>query len=457
MESRLTWRSKIGYGVGTIGKSMSYGLASGFISYWFLSGLGLSPAFLGVMLFVARLWDGVNDLLMGAIIDSTRTKWGKFRPWMVIGAVTNAAVTVLLFTNPGFRGVGLYVYATVCFVLWDMTYTMIDVSYWAMIPALTLDSHDRDQVSMLPRIFGGAAGIVGAFTLQITDKLGGVANGGFMKYALLTSGIYILTVLICAGTVRERIAPPPQQKEERFSLIRSAKILFHNDQALVIVVIMILFNLAINLTNAVNVFYFVFVIGSKDQYTFFTILLGASQAIGLLGYPLFSKWFGRNRVNIASLVLPCIGYLLMFLSTLFLHGQFLPFAAAAFVMSAGFGSMGVMQNVMLADAVDYGEWRTGERNEGVIFSMLTFLSKVAAGLSSLITMLGFAAVGFEGKEDSVATPQAVNCIEFMMYILPPLMLLVALAIYFKKFKLKPALVKQISHEIQQRRGTEYRG
>ena len=223
MENRLTWRSKIGYGVGTIGKSMSYGLASGFISYWFLSGLGLSPAFLGVMLFVARLWDGVNDLLMGAIIDSTRTKWGKFRPWMVIGAVTNAAVTVLLFTNPGFRGVGLYVYATVCFVLWDMTYTMIDVSYWAMIPALTLDSHDRDQVSMLPRIFGGAAGIVGAFTLQITDKLGGVANGGFMKYALLTSGIYILTVLICAGTVRERIAPPPQQKEERFSLIRSAK------------------------------------------------------------------------------------------------------------------------------------------------------------------------------------------------------------------------------------------
>ena len=454
---KLTGKEKVSYGLGAVGKDMVYMLSASYILYYYQDILGVSAFAMGVILLAARVFDAFNDPIMGVVVAKTRTRWGKFRPWMVIGAVTNAAVTVLLFTNPGFRGVGLYVYATVCFVLWDMTYTMIDVSYWAMIPALTLDSHDRDQVSMLPRIFGGAAGIVGAFTLQITDKLGGVANGGFMKYALLTSGIYILTVLICAGTVRERIAPPPQQKEERFSLIRSAKILFHNDQALVIVVIMILFNLAINLTNAVNVFYFVFVIGSKDQYTFFTILLGASQAIGLLGYPLFSKWFGRNRVNIASLVLPCIGYLLMFLSTLFLHGQFLPFAAAAFVMSAGFGSMGVMQNVMLADAVDYGEWRTGERNEGVIFSMLTFLSKVAAGLSSLITMLGFAAVGFEGKEDSVATPQAVNCIEFMMYILPPLILLVALAIYFKKFKLKPALVKQISHEIQQRRGTEYRG
>lgn len=454
MENRLTWGNKIGYGVGTIGKSLSYGLASGFISYYFMSALGLHAAFLGFMLFAARLWDGVNDLLMGAIIDHTHSKWGKFRPWMVIGAVTNAAVTVLLFTNPGFQGIGLYIYATVCFILWDMTYTMIDVSYWAMIPALTLAPRDRDQVSMLPRIFSGAAGIVGAFTLQIVDKLGGIEHGGFMKYAIITSGVYILTVLICAGSVRERIAPPPQQKDEKFSLIRSAKILFHNDQALVIVVIMILFNLAINLTNAVSVFYFVFVIGSKDQYSLFTIMLGASQAIGLLGYPLFSKWFGRNRVNIGSLVLPCVGYVLMFLSTMFLNGQFIPFAAAAFVMSVGFGSMSVMQNVMLADAVDYGEWRTGERNEGVIFSMLTFLSKVAAGLSSLISMVGFAAVGFEGQEDSVATPLAVNCIEIMMYVLPPLILLVALVVYFKKFKLKPALVEQVSREIQERRASE---
>lgn len=454
MENRLSWGNKIGYGVGTIGKSMSYGLASGFISIYFMTGLGINPAFLGVMFFVARLWDGVNDLLMGAIIDNTHTKWGKFRPWMVLGAVANAAVTVLLFTDPGFRGVSLYVYATVCFILWDMTYTMIDVSYWAMIPALTLEPRDRDQVSMLPRIFGGAAGIVGAFTLQIVDGLGGISGGGFMKYAMITSGVYIVTVLICAGTVRERVVPPPQQKAEKFSLIRSARILFHNDQALVIVVIMILFNLAINLTNAVTVFYFVFVIGSRDQYSFFTILLGASQAIGLLGYPLFSRWFGRNRVNIGSLILPCVGYALMFLATSFFNGQFLPFAAAAFVMSVGFGSMGVMQNVMLADAVDYGEWRRGERHEGVIFSMLTFLSKVAAGLSALITMMGFAIVGFEGKENSPATPQTVACIEFMMYILPPLILLVALAVYFKKFRLKPALVEQVSREIQERRKIE---
>lgn len=454
MENKLTWGNKLGYGAGTIGKSLSYGLASGFISYYFMTGLGLSTAFLGVMIFLARIWDGVNDLLMGALIDHTHTKWGKFRPWMVIGAVTNAGVTVLLFTNPGLEGVWLYVYATICFILWDMTYTMVDVGYWAMIPALTLDAKERDQVSMLPRIFGGAAGIVGAFTLQIIDRLGGISHGGFAKYALITSGVYIFTILVCAATVRERVEPPAQQEGEKFSLIRCAKILFHNDQALVIVVIMILFNLATNLTNAVSVFYFVFVIGSKDQYSFFTILLGASQAIGLLGFPFFSRWFGRNRVYIGSLVLPCIGYVLMALSTQFFNGQFIPFAAAAFVMSAGFGSMGVMQNVMLADAVDYGEWRTGERNEGVIFSMLTFLSKVAAGLSSLITMMGFAIVGFEGEEATVASPQAVTCIEVMMYILPPVILVAALAVYFKKFKLKPELVEKISHEIAGRRGAQ---
>lgn len=454
MENRLTWGNKIGYGVGTIGKSLSYGLASGFVMLWFLEGLGLPPLFLGGMFFLARIWDGVNDLLMGAIIDSTRTKWGKFRPWMVIGAVANAAVTVLLFTNPGIEGIGLYVYATVCFLLWDMTYTMIDVGYWAMIPALTLNAGERDQVSMIPRIFGGAAGLLGAFIPQITRIFGGIEHGGYAKYALLTSIIYILTVLICVAKVRERVEPPPQQKDEKFSLIRSAKILFHNDQALVIVVIMILFNLAINLTNAVSLFYFLYVIGSENQYSIFTILLGASQSIGLFGFPFFSKWFGRNRVYIGSLILPCVGYALMFFSTMFLKGQFIPFVAAAFVMSVGFGSMGVMQNVMLADAVDYGEWRTGERHEGVIFSMLTFLSKVAAGLSALITMVGFSIVGFGGKEASAATPQAVNCIEIMMYVLPPLILLIALVVYFKKFKLKPALVEQVSCEIQERRVSE---
>lgn len=256
MGKKLSWGTKFGYGFGTFGKSMSYGLANGFISMYFVSVLGLSTEFLAVMFFLARIWDGVNDLLMGTIIDNTKSRLGKFRPWVLSGALLNAVVTVGLFWQPGLKGAALYVFATAMYLLWDASYTMIDVSYWSMIPALTLDSKERDQVSMLPRIIGGAAGIIGAFTMQIVDKLGGpVINGGYLKYAMISSAVYIVTAALCVMTTKENVSMPSQEKD-KFSLGAAARILFSNDQTLVIVGIMILFNLANNLTNAVSPFYF---------------------------------------------------------------------------------------------------------------------------------------------------------------------------------------------------------
>ena len=187
------------------------------------------------------------------------------------------------------------------------------------------------------------------------------------------------------------------------------------------------------------------------MYSMFSILLGAAQAIGLFGFPFFSKWFGRNKVYVFSFILPCFGYFLMFLVNALLGGSFPFFAAAACVMSIGFGSMNVMQNVMLADAVDYGEWKNGQRNEGIIFSTLTFLSKIAAALSSMITMAGFSIVNFGGENATTATDEAVRCIKIIMFVLPPLIVIGALLIYLKWFKLKPDLVKRISDDIKSRR------
>ncbi len=454
MNDKMSFGKKIGYGTGTLGKSLSYGLANGYIMLYFVSVLQLDTGFLAIMFFIARIWDGVNDLIMGAVIDSTRSKFGKFRPWILAGAVLNAFAVVALFINPGFSGTSLYIYATLIYLLWDATYTMIDVGYWAMIPALTLDSGERDQISMIPRIFGGAMGIIGAFTLQIVDALGGQkVNGGFFKYAILTSVVYVITAAICVVTTKERVVPI-SEKKPHFSLSDSAKILFGNDQALIIVVIMILFNLAINLTNSVSIFYFKFVLFSQDKYSFFTLLLGAAQTVGLFGFPFFTKWFGRDRVYKASMLLPCVGYVLMMAVNWMLGGAYVPFIIAAFIMSIGFGSMSVMQNVMLADAVDYGEWKTGERSDGVIFSMLTFLSKVATALSMFITLIGFKIVGFGGEESTYASPEAVRCIEIIMFVLPPLVLLIALTAYIKKFKLKPEFTAEISKQISQRRSAE---
>jgi len=450
---KLSLGTQINYGIGTIGATLSYGVAYSRASFYLLTVLGLNKKFLAPMFFLARIWDGFNDLIMGTVIDNTHTKLGKFRPWIMVGAVSNALVAVgLLWKPPGVNGVWLYIYITVMYLLWDATYTMIDVGYYAMIPALSLDQKERDRVAMVPRIFAGAIGAVNAFSLQLIEALGGrvQVNTGFFRYALLTSALYLLTSLYSASMVKERVLPV-QEKRERFSLKQALRILFGNDQALVVVGVMLLFNLANNLTNGAAIYYFLYKVGSEDQYSFFTIILGVALAVGLLGFPLFTKWVGRDRVYRYSMLLPCIGYLLMALADRAAPGKSVPFIAAGLVMSVGFGSMSVMQNVMLADAVDYGEYKTGTRNEGIIFSMLTLLGKLAGAFCELITMFVFSLVKFGGEHATAATPQAVSSFKFLMFVLPPFVLLAALMLYLRKFRLKPELMRTITAELQRRR------
>ena len=452
-DSKLGLGTQINYGIGTIGVTLSYGVAYSKASFYLLTVLGLSKKFLAPMFFLARIWDGFNDLIMGTLIDNTRTKLGKFRPWIMAGAVSNALVAVgLLWKPPGVNGVGLYIYITLMYLLWDATYTMIDVGYYAMIPALSLHQKERDQVAMVPRIFAGAVGAVNAFSLQLIEALGGreQVNTGFFRYALLTSVLYLMTSLYSAATVKERVLPV-QEKRERFSLKQALRILFGNDQALVVVGVMLLFNLANNLTNGAAIYYFLYKVGSADQYSFFTIILGVSLAAGLLGFPLFTKWFGRDRVYKSSMIMPCVGYVLMALADRAAPGKSVPFIAAGLVMSVGFGSMSVMQNVMLADAVDYGEYKAGTRNEGIIFSMLTLLGKLAGAFCELITMFVFSLVKFGGEDAAAATPQAVSSFKFLMFVLPPFILLAALMLYLRKFKLKPELMRTVTAELHRRR------
>ena len=465
-EEKLGWGTILEYGIGAFGKSLSYGLSSGKILYYLTNVLRMHKGFLTPMLSILRLWDGVTDLIMGTLVDNTKSRLGKFRPWILLGAVTNAFVVVGMFWKPPVEGAGLMIYVMVMYLMLDVTYTMVDVGYWAMIPALTLDKQRRDAVSMSPRIFGGLSGIITMFAWQIIDGLGGrEPNAGFFKYAILTSAVYLVTSIFSAIRVKERVAPPPQEKQEPYSVKKAAKVLWNNKQALAVVVIMILFNLANNLTGETSIYYFQYIFGAQpaigDNYanwlTIYSIITGASQTLGLLGFPFFSKWFGRGRVYKLSIALPIAGYLLMNVAAIATPGSVIPFAVAGFVMSAGFGSMSVMQNVMLADAVDYGEFMTGQRNEGTIFSTLTFLSKVASSLSYFIVLTTFSVVKFAGEDSVAATPQAIGSFRFLMYMAPPLILVGTYLVYRQKFKLLPDFMQEVTGEIQRRRTENSRG
>ena len=146
----LSGAAKASYGLGAVGKDMVYMLSASYVLYYYQDILGVSAAAMGIILMIARVFDAFNDPIMGAIVAKTKTKWGKFRPWLLIGTITNAIVMFLMFSAPpALNGQGLVTYAAVTYILWGVTYTMMDIPYWSMIPAFTEGGKERENLTTL--------------------------------------------------------------------------------------------------------------------------------------------------------------------------------------------------------------------------------------------------------------------------------------------------------------------
>ena len=205
--NKLSFKEKYSYGIGAFGKDLVYGIVGTYLMVYFTDVVKLNPAFVETLFLVARLWDAVNDPAMGMIVDNTRSKWGKFRPWIFIGTVLNAVVLVGLFRKPDLEGLPLYAYFSIAYILWGMTYTIMDIPYWSMIPALTSDKEEREKVSVIPRIFASFGGLtIGTFGLTMIDFLGeGDKVKGYSMLAIVIAVIFVISSLITCLNVKERI------------------------------------------------------------------------------------------------------------------------------------------------------------------------------------------------------------------------------------------------------------
>lgn len=262
---RLTWPSRISYGVGAFGKDLVYAIVATFYMFYLTDICKISPIFVGNLFLVARIFDAVNDPIMGLIVDNTHTRWGKFRPWILLGTLLNAIVLFFLFFNPGLDAGQQLAYIAVTYILWGVTYTLMDIPYWSMVPALTDDEKERDTISVIPRIFASAAWmLIGYLGLPLVKLLGaGSQPLGFTRLGAIIAGIFFLCSLVTFFFVREQVSPR-QGKREHTSVREMLRILGKNDQVIVVLVLALLFNLSFQLSNGFAVFYFKYAIGMQD-------------------------------------------------------------------------------------------------------------------------------------------------------------------------------------------------
>lgn len=147
---KVPGKVKYTFAFGALGKDMIYGMIATFSMIYFTDIIKVAPAFIGIMFFSAKIWDAFNDLFMGMLVDNTRSRFGKFIPWLTVGTLINAFVFIILFTDFHLSGIGLCVFAAVAYVLWGMTYTIMDIPYWSIVPNLTSDPHERKGFCTAP-------------------------------------------------------------------------------------------------------------------------------------------------------------------------------------------------------------------------------------------------------------------------------------------------------------------
>lgn len=443
-QGKIPGRVKYSFAFGALGKDLIYGMIATFSMIYFTDILKVAPAFIGTMFFAAKIWDAFNDLFMGMVVDNTRSRFGKFVPWLVIGTLINAFVFVTVFTDFHLNGVKLCVFATVIYILWGMTYTIMDIPYWSIIPNLTSNPEEREKVSVLPRIFAsiGQSLIIAGFGVQIIKGLGGDYTG-YHRFALIIAATFIFTMAVCVFNLPK--IQTSDQKKEKLKFKDIFSVIGQNDQLRWAVALILLYNVGIQFIMGVATYYFSYVCNHAEMLSSFMISASVAEIVGLLIFPKVTKVLSRKKAFLLACILPAVGLLLLLAVGFVCPTNVVLTAVSGIIVKTGTGLELGCATVFLADVVDYGEYKIGTRNEGVVFSLQTLIVKFTSALTSL--SIGFA-LEFTGYVPNVAQSVGTqNSIRVLMCIIPAVGMLLAYVVYREKYKLNDELMKKITAHI----------
>ena len=465
VKKNLTGREKSAYGLGAVGKDMVYMLSASYVLYYFQDIMGVSAVAMGVILMAARIFDAFNDPIMGVITAKTKTKWGKFRPWLFIGTILNAVVLYVMFSAPPtLTAGGLVAYAAVFYILWGVTYTMMDIPYWSMIPAFTEGGKERENLTTLARSCAGVgSALITIITMKIVVMLGqGNEHAGFRKFALIIAVLFIVAETITCLAIKEKSTV----EMKTASVGDMFKALVRNDQAMVIVLTIVLVNTSVYITSNLVIYFFKYDFGGAtwyNAYTLFNMFGGAMQILSMMIlFPLLRRKLNTIQIFYTGIGMAVLGYaaLIVLAFATKMSNVFILFVPGFFIFAA-VGLLTVLTTVFLANTVDYGEIKTNSREESVIFSMQTFVVKLASGVAALAASLTLAIFHIQKDSGEGAAQQVLQIAEssrvglrLSMTIIPIVLLVIAALVFRKKYILTDAKIEELSAEIRARRALE---
>ncbi|MFA5766192.1 MAG: glycoside-pentoside-hexuronide (GPH):cation symporter [Bacilli bacterium] len=388
-EQKTFNRNKWCFSLGGIGRDMTYTLMATFLMVYIQYTMNLTIAqfsTISLLLVLGRFWDAINDPIMGTIIENTKGRWGKFKPWIIIGAVLTAIVIVILFNVRTFTGWNFVIFFAVSYFVWEITFTMNDISYWSMLASLSTDAKKRNKITTLAVVFAG----VGAFAANAIIAL---ASGDMVRfYGGVSIGIAFSLVACQALTVfgvkeDAKIIAQNNAKKENVSFKDMILTIKNNDQLLWITLAMFLYNIGSSLlasTLAYNMIYLEINYGGIEG-TLLVLCLGVSSILLQSFYASLANKFKRSKLLVYSLSLTIAGYvMLLLLGFTFIPINIITICIFAIFVFSGQAIFYMVLTVNLTNTIEYNEYKTGERREGIIFSLRPFMAKFAGAITQLI-------------------------------------------------------------------------
>ncbi len=441
----ITKREKITYTGSLLGQNMIYSLMTMYVMFFFTDLLRIPSQSVTIIMVAASLWDAINDILMGMIADRTRTRIGKFRPYLLAGPVFIGIVTVLCFVSFGGSPAGTVAVAAVCYVLWGMTYTVYDIPIWAISSVSSRSADEKNSMVTLGRI-GGTLGtvIVSVGSVSLLNAFGGERSApAYTAMAAVIAGSGALLMLLSGFVLRERIEPPANGVPFR----KNIHTILDNVPLKALMVTLLIMNMVNSIRQVAQMYFAVYVWGDSGYVTYIGLSLVLGMITGMAVSPALIRRYDKKLLYLIACIAGAVTSLLPYafgvepVVSLVILGFNFAFSGVTSITSTS----------MLMDSIDYAEYKLGFRGEGVVFSMNTFLTKLSATISKGILGVSMTLMGYQDNMEPNDTVMvgfsfivlAVPAICFVLSMLP-------LAFY----KLTPDKLTAIRNELETRRTAE---
>ncbi len=440
---KLSLKEKYSYVFAGFGQVMVITFVTTFMLHYLYDIIGFTVAgvaALTTIIFFARIWDAITDPMMGIIVDRTRTRWGKLRPYILFTAFPVALLTVLMYSVPDISETGKLIYFGIVYFLWGTIYTMCDVPFWGLAGSLSSDTQERSSVISLTRAFGAiSTGIIIILGIPLAKGLsfsGDATPEGWQRAAIIISILGMSLFLLAFFNTKERA----KSSQEVKSLKDMFKVIIKNKPLFLILLGGIL-NFGQNIIQVGGAVVAVIIFGDEDKFMILGGVLITALFIATMIAPIILKKMSKRNMMIYANLMTFMMYILMFFIG---YESFIVIMIFLFFIGMGSGFFIVSQTGMIADSVDYLEYVSGERNEGICFSGLTFVGKLMGALASTVFGTAIAFVGY--TKDIEVTPYMQSGIFFTITIIPAISCLLGIIPYLY-YKLSEDRLNEMMKEV----------